>query len=93
MKDNYGNLVDEKNLVLLPDIKTLDDKQIGIVVDADWYDVILENEMVFLCADFDKIFQLSEESLDGISYSPISEIMRINDVLKRWSEEDGFYHA
>lgn len=95
MQDNYGNEVNTDNLVLLPDIMLLGDSEIKVMVNAKWYDVIFENGQTFLCADYFEIDGMAEDSIVGCiePKGGINEIMLINEVLKRWSEEDGFYHA
>lgn len=95
MLDNYGEQVDEIALVLLPDIIDLTDEEIKIIANAKWYDVIFGNGQFLLCADYREIEGLCENGIVGC-ISPkngITEIMRVNEVLKRWSIEDGFYHA
>ncbi len=94
VSDQYGGKVETNKLVLLPDINLLDDNEIKVVVNADWYDVHLEDGSVFLCADFRAIQYLSDCGIeDCIVDNGLSEVMRVNDILKRWSIEDGFYHA
>jgi len=97
MKDNYGEQVDELALVLLPDIVDLTDEEIRIIANAKWYDVIFGNEQVLLCADYREIGGLCENGIVGCTNDKngIVEIMRVNEVLKRWDTEygDGFYHA
>lgn len=95
IKNNYGEQVDELALVLLPDIIDLTDEEIKIITNAKWYDVIFGNEQILLCADYREIEEMCENGIvDCIrTKNGIAEIMRVNDVLKRWSIEDGFYHA
>jgi len=90
MLDNYGEQVPD-DLVLMPDISLLIDADIKLVVNVNWYDVILEDESVWLCISAKAIDYLEES--DPNFEQPIIEIMRINDVLKRWSVEEGIYHA
>lgn len=92
MIDNYGEKV-PADLVLMPDINQLSFDNIKLVVDAIWYDAIVgTDEIVLLCVSEEAIYSLSCDSLDAYD-TPIIKIMRVNDVLKRWGEEDGFYHA
>lgn len=94
MKDNYGEQVPD-DLVLIPVIEHLDESKIKMVVNADWYDVIVYmgdgETCTVLCVSADAVDFLSEDTLSG---EPV-EILRVNDVLKRWDAEsgDGFYHA
>lgn len=93
MKDGYGNLVDETRLVLLPDINLLNDAGIKTVANANWYQVTLKDGTeVSPCAVADVIDCLSENSADPEN-AGFAEVLLINDVLKRWSVEDGFYSA
>ena len=94
VSDQYGGQVDTDKLVLLPDINLLDDAGVKVIANADWYDVFLEDGSIFLCADYKVIQHLSDCGIaDCIADNKLSEVMRINDVLKRWSIEDNFYHA
>ena len=94
MKDQYGEQVPD-DLVLIPDIKHLSEKEIKIVCNVDWYDLIVymgDNETcTILCVSAKAINFLDDYLPSG---KPI-EVLRINDVLKRWDVEssDGFYHA
>ena len=101
MIDQYGQPVPP--LSLLPLYDGLVDAEIKRVVNATWYDVLISQDpdsepTTYLMAPTKDIAVLQygvlwdgkvNEDLGG----EIIEILRINDVLKRWSEEDGFYHA
>jgi len=92
-------------LSLIPCELPSDDDELRQYTDADWYDVYIsqdpdEEPTVYLMVPDLQINQPDEtyyitwdgqvsEDLGG----KIVEIMKVNDVLKRWSEEDGFYHA
>lgn len=92
MIDNYGEEV-PTDLVLIPDIEHFDNDEVRLIVDAVWYDVVAGiNENIWLCTSAAQINNLSDDSIDHYD-GPIIEVMRINDVLKRWNDEDGFYHA
>lgn len=92
MKDQYDEEV-PNDLVTMPCITHLDDADIKLVANATWYDVLVDmgdnEEVEILCVSAKAIDYLSEDDLCG---EP-KEILRVNDVLKRWSEEDNFYHA
>jgi hypothetical protein len=103
MKDNYGNDVPD-DLVLIPDYKLLTDEQIKQVTNARWYWVIVNLESKPEPSDPDNgICELLCVSAAEIKDTPcleedkvcgeIEEVILINDVLKRWSAEDGFYFA
>lgn len=97
MKDQYGEQVPD-DLVLLPEIEHLDESEIKKVVNADWYKVWTAFEGIpFLMVSAKAIDYLSENNLiDSIGADVrITEMLRVNDVLKRWDTEygDGFYHA
>lgn len=95
MKDNYGCEI-PTDLVLMPDIEYLNDDDLRLVVDAVWYDVFtgLEpfDDIPALCISSKEINGLCDDSIDDYD-GPITEVMQINEILKRWSIEDGFYHA
>lgn len=95
MQDNMGNEV-PTDLVLMPDIENLSDAELIVVVDAVWYDAMVPTgggcEIALLCVSENAIDSLSCDTIDDYD-GPIHEIMYVNDVLKRWSIEDGFYHA
>jgi len=93
MNDGYGNQVDETQLVILPDINLLNDAGVKIIVNANWYQITLKDGTEFSpCAVADDIDYLSECPADPENVG-VTEILLINDVLKRWSVEDGFYSA
>jgi len=95
MLDQYGNEI-PTDLVSMPDINFLSDEGIKIVANADWYDIYTGENYGFdawLCVSAKAIDYLSEENIEDCLDRPIKEVLIVNDVLKRWSEEDGFYHA
>ena len=99
MNDQYENKVPD-DLVVLPELYRLSESEIKIVVNADWYDVYLdqdpdpnESETIYLMASAKAINYLKNhidiQELGGI----FVDVIIVNDVLKRWSIEDEFYHA
>jgi len=96
MLDQYDKPIPD-DLVLLPNINLLSDHNVRLVANAVWYDVEVDlepdskenGECIILCASAEAIDYLSEDSPCG----KVVGILRVNDVLKRWSPEDGFYHA
>jgi hypothetical protein len=81
-------------LVTLPNPKDIDQEDIDEVMRADWF----EQDGVLMAQG------VSTEAFIGIKCSEddpedsgitldFEEIIRIDDCLKRWSYEDGFYHA
>ncbi|HUW45771.1 MAG TPA: hypothetical protein VMW50_08245 [Dehalococcoidia bacterium] len=90
MQDQYGQNIPD-DLVRIPDYTHLIDEEIKLVANADWYEVFLADDRTLLCVSARAIDYLSEEG--DFSHCCIAEILRVNDVLKRWSEEDGFYSA
>jgi hypothetical protein len=60
-----------------------------LVKDADWYEA---NGVLLVSAQAVGGF-LEVDPVDcGIDLAAV-EVLRIDNVLKRWSYEDGFYHA
>jgi len=90
MNDQYGNKVPDDLIALERGLDGFTDEEIKIIVNARWYEVYHSHGE-------DLAVSLSEIQgiIDGnypLGDTPI-EILLINDVLKRWSIEDGFYHA
>lgn len=86
-KDQYGHSV-PKDLVLLPMFSDLAVDDVEVVLAARWY----ESNGV-LMASAAEIKGLSEDDpLDG-GVKPTDPVDYVDDVLKRWNEVDGFYHA
>lgn len=84
------------DLVLLPNIEMLTNDEIKLVVNATWYNVMCMYDGVeFLCCSAKAIDSISDESFDEYldSIDQITEVLRVSDVLKQWSIEDGFYRA
>lgn len=83
-----------KDLVLLPSCSNnLNETEIKTVFDADWYLVTAKmdgNYIEILCAPANQVGNLSE---DWLSETSIIKVVEIDDILKRWSFEDGFYSA
>lgn len=95
MKDQYKNEMPD-DLVSMPSIEFLSDNEIKTVVNANWYDAYDGEDCGFsswLCVSAKAIDYLSEDAIEDYIDRPIKEILLVNDILKRWSIEDGFYHA
>jgi hypothetical protein len=103
--DQYGNDVDTANLVLLPRFADLDEDDRKIVERATWYEL----DRRVLVADYTELFSpvpdefmlarpvqvcLSEDDpIDAGIDIKTCRIDKVDDVLKRGNEVDGFYHA
>ena len=90
MKDQYGEQVPNDLMQLACGPDRFDDDELEIIINASWYE-ITHSHGVDLAVSFSEI----EGVLDGnypLGDTPI-EVLRIDDILKRWSIEDGFYHA
>jgi hypothetical protein len=102
MKDQYGQEV-PGDLVVLPfgaapeddviGFDPVDPEDVEIITAANWYEV--EGREGLILASYEAIGGLSElDPLDyGIPDLAGAKINRIADPLKRYSWEDGFYHA
>jgi len=99
MNDQYDNKVPD-DLVVVPELDRLTENEIKIVVNANWYNVYLdqdpdpnEPETVYLMASAKAINYLENhidiQKLGGI----FIDVVIVNDVLKRWNIKDGFYSA
>lgn len=88
MLDNYGEQVPDDLVALTCGIDRFDDKELKIIINARWYEV-WHKWGQNLAVSFDEVAGLIDEPLGD---TPI-EVLRVNEVLKRWSIEDGFYHA
>lgn len=90
-RDQYGRPIPD-DLVLLPtsgDNWWLWDDEIETVLRVDWYEA---NDV--LLASAKALNGLSEDDpIDaGVDLNRV-EVCRVADCLKRYSPEDGFYHA
>lgn len=98
-KDQYGKVV-PNDLVLLPwDVGSLSGslREIKIITRARWYEPGVPSFRPILASakELGRLSVLCDDPLDaGLDVNdPQIEIWRVDDALKRWSEEDGFYHA
>lgn len=92
LKDQYGGRVPDDFVVLsgrLPQDYT--EKDLRMITRAEWYEV----DGIILVSAREVDYASEDDPLDAdVDLSkPGIEIGRIADALKRWSEEDGFYHA
>lgn len=109
MIDQYGDEVPTLFLIghLYGDMYPIEDSIISHIVDADWYEVAInqddgeEEPAWYLMANAEQIEPIEEFDCYG-NYTyrngkiskdiggTVVEILKVNDVLKRWDEEDGF---
>ncbi len=90
MNDQYGNKVPDDLIALERGLDGFTDEEVTIIVNAQWYEVWHSHGQ-----DLAVSFSETQGIIDGdypLGDTPI-EILLVNDVLKRWSIEDGFYHA
>lgn len=89
MLDQDGNFVPD-DLVLMPNHNDLDDESIDLVYRSAWY-----KYKGILLVSAKETDYLSEDTIEdaGESLEGITEIMKVDDCLKRGNEDDGFYHA
>jgi len=86
MTDQYGKKV-PTDLVLMPDIKLLSRREIKLVADQDWYEC---DGILLVSASAIHFLSEADPSEAGIV---LSSVTKVNGLLKRWSLEDGWYHA
>jgi hypothetical protein len=101
MKDQYGTEV-PSDLVVLPfgaapgkdviHFDALEPEEVEVISAAAWYEVEGQEGLILASAEFLGGFGSDPEDC-GIGITPETKINRIADVLKRYSWEDGFYHA
>jgi len=95
--DQGGNKIPD-DLVVLPEIGFLEREEIAIITTADWYDVKIDQgddedqPITYLMASAKAIDYFSDIDLNELGGIPI-EALKVDDRLKRWSVEDGFYHS
>mgnify|MGYP001151620022 CR=1 FL=1 len=94
--DQYGEPV-PSDLVLLPSPGILSEEGVKKVEGAEWYEA--EHEQFknggFLLASAEALGDLSEDDLHSATGVREETCLwhRVAHCLKRWSAEDGFYHA
>lgn len=108
MIDQYGQPVPSLSLIsqedtLYPEFQ-MSEKERQQYLDVNWYDVYISQKPdeplnVYLMLPDQDINNPDEDyyiTWDGIVSEElggvIMEIVKVDNVLKRWSEEDGFYH-
>ena len=89
--DQYGNKI-PFDLYLLPDVDELDYSQIDQVMNARWYE-IRSGLHTFILASNEEIVGLGITSIDDLNPGLVDDVLYVDRPLKRWSVEDGFYHA
>ena len=101
MKDQYGQEI-PNDLVVLPfgagpgkdviHFDALEPEEVGIIIKANWYEVVGQEGLILASAD--AIVGWGSDPEDcWLDIEPETKINRIADPLKRYSWEDGFYHA
>ena len=91
MNDQYGNKVPD-DLVLIDDID-FTPEEIILIDNVDWYEVDLYHYQGLLCVSAKAIDYLFEiDPVDEFN-SEIKSVNYVSKVLRRYSEQDGFYHA
>lgn len=92
MKDNYGKTVPRDLVVLDWFPGDFSDEEIQGITQAKWYE---SNDPEFahwvLCSF--KVCGLENDPIDYGFDLKKHGVSRIPHPLKRWSDEDGFYHA
>ena len=88
--DQYGQPIPE-DLVTLPDITELSGTEIRWIDGMDWY----ETKGILMASAKDINYLSEVDPLDaGVDLSdPDVEVLKVDSVLHRWSNENGFYHA
>jgi len=91
LKDQYGDRVPDDLVVLGGRPQDYGEGSLRLIERANWY----EADGVILVSAREVNYASETDPLDAdVDLSkPGVEIFRIADALKRWSEEDGFYHA
>lgn len=89
--DQYGNEIPEELVVLDNDISRYTDDEIQQIVQARWYET--EKRHCILIPQSEAPDWIETRPIDAEVDMKVDALYFIDDVLKRWSEEDGFYHA
>lgn len=95
-KDQYGKPLPKDLVVLEADPADFDEEQLERLAGIDWWDI---NGII--CVSFEQAEHVVPGMVGEINPAdagidlkdPDIEVYRIDHALKRWSEEDGFYHA
>ncbi len=78
-----------ENLVVLDvDINNISQENHKMIIDATWYEA-----GGFILVDAEEINYLTETNPEDVGNDEEHEINKIDSVLKRWSYQDGYYHA
>jgi len=93
MLDQYDNKVPGDLVVLDLDIVELSEEELHLVTNADWYEIRGNFGWSPILVSAKAIDYLTETSLADVGLDANMKIDRIAELLKRWSKEDGFYHA
>ena len=101
--DQYSEKIPD-DLVVLPEVNGLTIKGLETVLNADWYEARMSQEpedpndiTPYLMASAKEIKAVIHNDWQDMDLEIVGgiviEILSVNDCLKRWSIEDGFYHA
>jgi len=87
LKDQYGDDI-PNDLVLMPDMEFLDETDLEMIDNADWY----EAHGILMVPASAINFLSEDDPVDADINLETDEVWKIDNVLHRWSKE-GFYHA
>lgn len=90
--DQYHNGIDTNLLMIPPSLELLTKKQIKQIVAVNWFETEAGDLLVNTARLDDEIVEECT-SLEDADISVDGEILYVDDCLKRWSIEDGFYHT
>ena len=98
MKDQYDNPIPEDLCLLEAMPSDMSKEEIKGIENLNWYCFEGNSPYIFVSyADADKISgligSLLADSSSPSCISPTKNLLLIDNVLKRWNEIDGFYHA
>ena len=91
LKDQYGNKVPNDLVILCGPYGHWTEETLKKVVNAKWYEA--DGLLCVSAAEVDEPDIDEPVSYAGIRLTKRTKIDKIPHPLKRWSIEDGFYHA